>query len=216
MNASTITRFPGLKSLKKVATAVAAIAAISISTGALAPAPASAATGVAGCFNYNGVAYTNVVTQLESYTSSGWQALPETVSHTDSNGCYSYWVSGGWAQLNLRVVAAAWAPALRGFLWGYSPSYATPGTGSVNVGNGSLGYIPAGSLPAPKKKLTSSWLDEMVAARTCDGTGSSAMQVACYMDEHGMVGNVIVQYVDSDGDGYLDTQDKYDHNSSRH
>ena len=210
-------RISKLSSLKKIAGIAAIAAAFALSTGTLAPQSASAATGFSGCFTYKGVSYRNVSTQLEYMTTSGgWIALDDSISATDSRGCYHYSVWGSWTRLNLRVVAAATVPGWRGLFWGYSPHYAPGDNATYYIGTGALNFLSLAGLPAAPRStsLTSSWLDEMVAGRGCDT--SSAMEVACYMDEHGMVGNTVVQYRDFDGAGYRDNIDLWPNDSSHH
>lgn len=213
MNASKITRLPALKSLKKIATVAAALAAISISTGALAPAPASAASSLSGCFNYNGTRYQNLSTDLEYRTSSGgWAYLTGTRYVTGSDGCVHYTVSGSYRSLMLRIVATGSVPAWRGVFRGYSPYYSFTGKGASNLGEGKLGFYFLPATPAASEwgVDTSAWLNEITGSTSCNS--SSAMQVACYMDQHGLHGNVIVQSRDYDGDGWFDSQDNYPEN----
>jgi hypothetical protein len=211
------TRISKLSSLKKIVGVGAIAATFALSAGTLAPQSASAATGISGCFAYKGVAYRNVSTQLEYMTTTGdWAALDDSISVTNSRGCYHYSVWGSWTRLNIRVVAAAAVPGWRGFFWGYSPYYAQTGNASYSIGTGALSFLSLAGLPAAPRSssLTSSWLDGMTSGGECDT--SSAMLVACYMDQHGMVGNTVVQYRDFDGDGYRDNIDLWPNDSSHH
>jgi hypothetical protein len=113
----------------------------------------------------------------------------------------------------LRIRATGVAANWRGVFNGYSYYYA-PGTqSSYNLGEGRLNfyYLPAtASTPPDDPWGTGNWLDQMSNGGSGSGCSSSpAMQVACYMDQHGLHGNVVVLDRDSDGDNVDDWQDRY-------
>jgi hypothetical protein len=68
--------------------------------------------------------------------------------------------------------------------------------------------------PPRATTLQDEWLADMTARGSCNS--SPAAQVACYMDNHGLVGNVVTRNRDSDGDGTIDGYDNYPNNLYYH
>ena len=131
----------------------------------------------------------------------------------------SYTVSGNYRTWNFRIHAAGAVPAWRGFFNGVSRYYGPSGDGSYNLGETALSFyvIPASWSTPPRNEVNfDSWLEDMTDSgrrSTCQSSGAAS--VACYMDAHGLVGNVVVQYRDSDGDGIFDASDPYPYNKYR-
>ncbi len=199
-----------------VSLAVAAVVA-----AANAPA-ASAASEIKACFSFNGVRYQNLSTSVEYWTKGGyWGFLRGSAGVTESDGCVTYTIGGAPQGWYLRIRATAVVPNWRGVFDGHTPYYANPGTRFTWLGEGRLQfyYLPAAvETPPDNWRFTDDWLDAM----SNGGSGSDpcsfngAMAVACYMDAHGLHGNVVVPNRDSDGDGWYDWQDPYPQDKYRH
>lgn len=196
--------------LRSAVSAVGAAVLTIAVAGALAAAPASAASGVSACFAYNGVRYQGLSTNLEYAESGYWHFFGGTLGTTLSEGCVSYSIPSRYRRVQLRIKADASVPEWRGMFVGYSPTYAPKGRRSWYLGESQMGfyYLPSTVPNASEWGVdTNAWLNEITGSVNC--SSSTAMQVACYMDEHNMHGNIVVLPKDSDGDGWLDTQDDY-------
>lgn len=212
-------------SVRKVAFAVLMTAGLASAAGVLLPAQASAASRIRGCFVYNGVRYAGLSTSVEYQTTANrWAYLKSSGGHTLSDGCVAYNITGSYRRWHLRIKATAVVPQWRGFFLGSTPYYA-PGDGSsYNLGQGvlRLWILPPAAPTAPPAASygnvdTSQWLNDMSGGGGGGSCSSStAMQVACYMDQHGMHGNVVVLPRDFDGDGRLDDVDPYPQDKYRY
>jgi len=195
---------------------MAAVAATAAVVALGAPTPASAASRISGCFAYGGSRYSGLSTSVEfQLKNGGWAFLAAGRNVTGRNGCASYNISGRARTYHLRIAARASVPQWRGFFVGATPLYAPWDERSWYLGEGRLSFyvLPPVVPTAPEwGGLTGTWLDEMTGGAGPSCSSSSAMLVACYMDQHGMHGNVVVIPRDSDGDGWLDSQDKYPFN----
>jgi hypothetical protein len=202
--------------LRSLAITIAAFAA----AGALAASPAMAARRISACFTYNGVRYTGLSTNIEYQTANGsWRFLQGSSGHLLSNGCVTYNVTGRYRRWHLRIRASALVSAWRAAFDGTTPYYGPSGAGVYNLGVGRLQLLvlppaaPSATTPGGDFAVnTQEWLDQMTGGPTaanCSANASPAMQVACYMDAHGLVGNVVVIPRDTDGDGVYDDLDRY-------
>jgi hypothetical protein len=156
---------------------------------------AMAASQITGCFSYNGVRYNGLTTSVQYKTvSGGWGALSGSNGSTRGHGCATYNINGVPRSYYLRILAVAMAPNRTGFFSGHTPYYSRGGNGRYNLGTGNMSFyrLPTYVAPPPSTNLTSSWIDQM--ATSCGSNASPAMQVACYMDQHGMHGNVVVPW----------------------
>jgi hypothetical protein len=187
------------------------------------PLQASAASRISACFSYRGYAYRNLSTAAYSLRVSGtYKMIPNSFYRTDSSGCVSYTMSG--SDINdsrVKIRASGSAPGWRGYLDGFSASYAPAGRGRYSLGRANLGFYrlpPAAPNPpvanGNQGGLTSSWMDALNGSVDCNQ--SPAMQVACYMDRNHLHGNVVTVPRDFDGDGVEDWQDNYVGDPSRH
>jgi hypothetical protein len=197
---------------------VTVLAAALGAASAFAPASASAASQLSGCFAYRGTPISGLSTNLEYLTTSNTWRWLGAVGHTNAYGCVSYSIwSPMWRTYFIRIRATGVVPAWRAVVSGSTPYYAGGDRRSYRLGTGSLSLslLPA-TVPDPPSYsgLTAGWLDEMSGSNgsgNCDS--STAMQVACYMDAHGLHGNVVVN--DADGDGVLDDNDNYPQDPTR-
>jgi hypothetical protein len=182
---------------------------------------ASAASRVGACFGYQGVRYTGLSTSIQYHTTSGsWAYLAGSNARTLSDGCVTYNITGRYRNWHLRIKATAVVPEWRGFFVGVTPYYGPSGYGRYYLGQGTLQLwvLPATVPTAPSggNGLTSTWLDQMTPGSgnsPCGSYANPAMQVACYMDAHGMRGNVVVLPRDFDNDGVNDGSDRYPNDS---
>lgn len=110
---------------------VAAIAVVS--AGLTSAQPASAATGVRGCFRaYSGLVIGGQWTLLEIYVQGRWH--PAAMAMTSSrNGCVSYYPQGDarWYPARIRMESRA---STGDWFFATSPYWAPAGTGSYYVG----------------------------------------------------------------------------------
>jgi hypothetical protein len=193
-----------------------AILAAVLATLALASS-ASAASRITGCFSYNGVRYNGLSTSiLYKTTSGGWAYLNGSNGVTRGYGCATYNINGRYRSWYLRMKAVAVASQWRGFFSGATPYYSGSGNGIYRLGVARMRFyvLPAYvARPPVYSGLTSSWLDQM--NNPCGANASPAMQVACFMDAHGMHGNVVVPPRQSDGDGVPDYLDRWPTDPSR-
>jgi len=218
------------RSLRKLTCAIAMSAAFTATAGALAATPASAAGRLTGCFSYAGVRYSGLSTAIEYQTrSGGWRLLAVGQKPTNSRGCDTWNVQGAARGWILRIRAVGLVPRWHGLFQGFTFHDAPAGNDAYILGGGALRFFPlpteapstppqlsSGGNPDNWGDLTNTWLNEMTEnGRNCSAT--PAMMVACYMDDHGMHGDVIVPSPpDSDGDGIYDEFDRYPHDLTRH
>jgi hypothetical protein len=192
-----------------------ALLTLTVAGGALAPAQASAASRISACFDYAGTRYEGLSTNVEYMTTGGgWAYLPGTRGYTESNGCVAYRVSGRHRSWYLRIKATASVPLWRGIFSGPTPHYGPAGRGKYYLGEGRLRFftLPAAAPTAPSfgGVDTSQWLNDMTGGSNGpDCSSSTSMMVACYMDRHGLHGNVVVPIRDYDHDGWTDDRDNY-------
>jgi hypothetical protein len=208
----------------RMASSVVLIATAFVGVGVLSPASALGARRISGCFAYNGVRYSGLSTNVEYQTiSGGWRYLSQSAGHTLSDGCVAYNITGRYRNWHLRIKATAVVPQWRAVFIGSTPFYGRYGSGSYNLGQGRLSLLiipaaaPSAPTTAPGAINTNEWLNDMTgspAANNCSSSASPAMQVACYMDQHGLHGNVVTQPRDQDNDGVYDDQDHYPMNAS--
>jgi hypothetical protein len=208
---------------------VATSSALAATVVAFTVSPASAARYVKGCFSYNGYYYQGVAINLEYKTVSGaWRFLPNTASSTLAEGCQSYTITGTWRRFYIRMKATAWTADYGGFFLGVS-RYAGPNNHRWSLGVNALRLytLPPQALPAPAPPASGTldewtagvgnWVNEITGPRTpamC--AQSAAMQVACYMDSHGLQGNVVYTTGDVDEDGYYGLDDHYPSFANKH
>jgi hypothetical protein len=187
----------------------AVVALAVVSTSMTLAASASAAAVVSGCFTYQGTGVQGLTTALEYQTRTGWAFLGAE-STTHMNGCVRYTIRGTWRNLNVRIRAAALLRDGQTIAWASSPTYGRAGYGSYGLGTRALTFyrIPGQDL----WNVTGTWLAEMDHPNC---SSSSAMQVACYMDDHGMVGN-LVSFPDTDRDGTWDLADNWPDDARYH
>ena len=201
------------RSLKRLASGCATAAIVVVSVGAFAPAQASAAKSVESCFSYGGVRYQNLSTTLLYSQGGYWHYWRGTNWVTDSRGCVRYNISYAYREVRATIKAVGSVPEWRGMFVGYSPAASPRGRGSWNLGEGQLSfyYLPATVQTSSEWGVnTNEWLNEVSGSVNC--SSSPAMQVACWMDQHGMHGNVVVIPKDSDEDGWTDAEDRYPEN----
>lgn len=191
----------------------AAVAALAFA--AMPASPAHAAAAVSGCFAYAGTAISGLSTNLEYQTTSGaWRWLGG-VGATNRAGCVAYTIRGTWQRYRVRIKATGVVTSWNAVLDGATPYYAGGDARSYRLGSGRLRST---SIPrtAPAASAwgvdTAGWLNEMDNACTRPNL-SPAMLVACYMDQHGLHGNVVV--LDRDGDGVEDQYDAYPNDRTR-
>jgi hypothetical protein len=200
-----------------------AVLTVSVGVGVLAPADASAASRLKACFQNNGIRYRNVSTNTEVWTVGHYWRFFGGLGRTDSHGCVTYNVTGKAQNYDLRVRAQAVIPQQRAVFTGISHLYSNRHGDFydyLGVGRLVLRYLPTYVPPPPSSQHfggvdTQNWLDEMHggSADPCTNNPSPGMQVACYMDSHNMVGNVIV--LDRDVDGRLDDVDRFPRDGRR-
>lgn len=193
---------------------------VAMLTGGLASIaqPAQAAGAIYSCFSYGGQRYQNLSTFLEYLGTDGrWYAAEGTASYTRANGCITYHFTPSWQQYMFRVHAVALVPQWRGVFNGISPHYGPSGSQQYDVGEARLAFytLPSNYQDPPvSRTLTDDWLDDMTSSTyTSTCSSSSAASVACYMDSHNLVGNVVVPYRDFDGDGVIDIKDNFPNDS---
>jgi hypothetical protein len=89
---------------------------------------------------------------------------------------------------------------------GASRYYAPGGLRRVYLGARQLSLY---TFPKPSgyDGLTGSWMDQMSGSGGPDCSSSAAMQVACWEDQHGIHGDIVVVPKDTDDDGYYDDVD---------
>jgi hypothetical protein len=209
---AAITSPPRSRARARLAVTAVALVAAAGGLAGLGASSASAASRISGCFSYAGIRYQNLSTNvLYQTTDGGWRFLAGSVARTDSNGCIAYNISGRPRDWHLRIRATGAVPNWRGMFDGLTPYFGGGDGRSYQLGEGRLSfyYLPAtAQTPPDSNDLTSSWLDGMSSGGNGGGCSSSgAMLVACYMDAHGMHGNVVVNDRDTDGDGWFDWQD---------
>jgi hypothetical protein len=187
--------------------------AVSLAT----PSGAAAASRISACFYYNGYWWKGLSTIIEYQTvSGGWRYLPGSNGYTGSQGCATYNISGRYRQWHLREVAFGQlkvGPDRLGVFLGTSRYYAPSGLQRANLGTRQLSLY---TFPAPSgyDGLTSSWMQEMSGSgQNC--SSSAAMQVACWEDQQGIHGDIVVVPVDSDHDGVYDDVDAFPHDKYR-
>lgn len=89
------------------------------------------------------------------------------------------------------------------------------GVGRVNLGSRQLSLYTF-QTPSSFNVQTSGWMDQMSGAGGPNCSISAAMQVACWENEQGIHGDIIVLPHDADGDGYYDEVDSLPNNASYH
>lgn len=198
-----------IASAKRLFAVVLTAAALALTAGGLSPSSARAAASIEGCFSYAGVRYENLSTVLLYSQGGYWHYWANTRYHTNSYGCVRYNLAYKYRNVRATIKAAAVIPEWRGVFIGQSPYGSPKGRGSWNLGEGQLRFY---YLPPEVDDWTGStagWIDEMSSANC---SSSAALAVACYMDSHGMHGNVVVVPKDTDGDGWTDGLDNYPEN----
>ena len=178
--------------------------AIPASQASAQPRAHAAAAGVTGCFGYAGVNYNNLATTLQYYhfADGTWRTLPLTPVYTSGFGCVRWTIYGSWTSYKrIRIYATGLVAGGRGIFVGASPYYAPGGTRRYLLGTGQLAFIPFPTSvpPAPQTQdpnITRSWLDQVSGGANCATLTDPALQVACYMDQHGLVGNTVVLHCD--------------------
>lgn len=128
--------------IRKIITALSALALVMVGTVVVAPA-ANAASGVNYCFKFkNGYAYDRMPTILQlSVDNVNW--YPVALGNSDVYGCGSYVIWGDITNAYARVVAEYHVKGTVGSgspaTWtGTSPITATPGQGVVDLGTGTI------------------------------------------------------------------------------
>lgn len=200
--------------VKKFVTGLAATAVLMSCALASTAGTASAASSVTGCFGAGSVSVSGLYTQVEYRSSGRWYPVSRSLSSTGENGCVSYTLGGSLRNANVKIAAAGIVPAWNQMVWGSTPRMATPGYGSAFVGWSALYGVAL-----TQESMTQGWLDQMSSpsGNTPFCSTSPAAQMACYMDQHNMQGDVVVPVPrDSDGDGYPDYEDRYPHDLSAH
>ena len=179
--------------------------AIPVSQASAQPRAHAAAARVTGCFGYNGTNYNNLATTLQYYhfATRTWTTLPLTPVYTSGYGCVRWNIYGSWTRFKrIRIKATGLVAGSSGVFQGFSPYYAPSGTGRYLLGTGQLAFIPFPTSvpPVPQTQdpnITRSWLDQITGGANCGTLTDPALQVACYMDQHGLVGNTVVLHCDS-------------------
>lgn len=197
---------------RQAVTALALTAALAAGAGAVAPSPAAAASSITACFSYGSTPIRNLSTNVDYLTRGGRWAWLGAPARTDARGCIRYRMTGAHRRYTLRVRASGVMPQWRGMLDGVSPWAGHGGNHAAYLGRRGLRFspLPAAAPPAPRfgGVDTGAWLDGMSSGSAGSGCSSSTgMMVACYMDQHGLHGNVI--FFDYDGDGVQDAYDSY-------
>lgn len=119
--------------LRRFGAAVVMAAAVFGGTVATA-APASAASAVSFCFTFANPpaysAYANQPVYLYQKLPSGWNLVSS--GRTNSSGCGTFYGTNTNSQLSVRAYTSTAYQT-----WdGWTPYYANPGAGGVNVGKG--------------------------------------------------------------------------------
>ncbi len=120
--------------LRRVLALLALSAALPISSVVLAE-PAHAASGVSYCFRHtNGGMYT-YETYLQLWYNNQWNTM-QNMGILGRSGCTSFGITGTWR--NYPVRALAFKRVGNYIFTGVTPYYAPAGTGSYNLGTGSV------------------------------------------------------------------------------